>query len=190
MNAAKAMFSTYQDGFVALDKIRRGGKQTVKVSISTSQSVLRTGRGAAGGVREGLKARGEAEMTNKPHAKPPAGTGWPKMATAPATLATPRCGAKTLRCALSAAMPNGRCRMHGGPSTGPRTEAGKAAIRASRTKHGRYSQATIAKRREARAIIRSIRALLRSDSTTVEDMERALDAPGCWRTIEAHDTEG
>jgi hypothetical protein len=47
----------------------------------------------------------------------------------------PRCGAKTragLPC-RAAAMPNGRCRMHGGPSTGPRTEEGKARIRASRT---------------------------------------------------------
>ena len=57
-------------------------------------------------------------------------------------------------------MPNGRCRMHGGKSTGPRTEAGLAAIRASRTKHGRYSKAAIEKRREARRLIRSIRLLI------------------------------
>jgi hypothetical protein len=58
-------------------------------------------------------------------------------------------------------MPNGRCRMHGGPSTGPRTEEGKAAIRASRTKHGRYSQGTIQRRREAREAMRTIRELVR-----------------------------
>jgi hypothetical protein len=57
-------------------------------------------------------------------------------------------------------MPNGRCRMHGGPSTGPRTEAGKAKIRASRTKHGRYSQAVIETRRESRALLRLIRDLI------------------------------
>jgi len=57
-------------------------------------------------------------------------------------------------------MPNGRCRMHGGLSTGPRTEAGKAAIRASRTKHGRYSGTSIAQRREARATMRTIREFL------------------------------
>jgi len=57
--------------------------------------------------------------------------------------------------------PNGRCRMHGGPSTGPRTEEGIARIRASRTKHGRYSQAAVARRREARAIIRTIREMFR-----------------------------
>jgi hypothetical protein len=62
---------------------------------------------------------------------------------------------------MGPAMPNGRCRMHGGPSTGPRTEEGKASIRASRTKHGRFSQAAVQRRREARAIIRGMRDLLR-----------------------------
>jgi hypothetical protein len=60
------------------------------------------------------------------------------------------------------AMPNGRCRMHGGPSTGPKTAEGKARIRASRTKHGRNSQAAIASRRETRSIIRAVRELLNS----------------------------
>jgi hypothetical protein len=58
-------------------------------------------------------------------------------------------------------MPNGRCRMHGGPSTGPKTEAGKAKIRASRTKHGRKSQAAIQQRRKARETLRLLRGLLR-----------------------------
>ena len=60
MNAAKAMFSTYQDGFVALDKIRRGGKQTVKV-VHQHVAVGPGGQAvvAAGGVKgRGLKARG------------------------------------------------------------------------------------------------------------------------------------
>jgi hypothetical protein len=52
--------------------------------------------------------------------------------------------------------------MHGGPSTGPRTPEGVERIRASRTKHGRYSAASIAQRREARSIIRVFRQLLNS----------------------------
>jgi hypothetical protein len=74
----------------------------------------------------------------------------------------PRCGAKTRKgthCG-SAAMKNGRCRMHGGMSTGPRTAEGIERIRASRTKHGRYSQAAITRRRASRQIIKTIRALL------------------------------
>jgi hypothetical protein len=74
----------------------------------------------------------------------------------------PRCGAKTRKgtACRSAAMPNGRCRMHGGMSTGPRTPEGIERIRASRTKHGRYSAAAIARRREARSILRAVRDLL------------------------------
>jgi hypothetical protein len=36
-------------------------------------------------------------------------------------------------------MSNGRCRMHGGRSTGPRTPEGLARLTAARTKHGAYN---------------------------------------------------
>jgi hypothetical protein len=52
--------------------------------------------------------------------------------------------------------------MHGGMSTGPKTAAGIERIRASRTKHGRYSAASIARRRAARQAIRALRALIGS----------------------------
>ena len=55
----------------------------------------------------------------------------------------PRCGAKarTTGCPCRApAMPNGRCRMHGGKSTGPRTSAGLANLAKAHTTHGRYAQ--------------------------------------------------
>lgn len=60
-----------------------------------------------------------------------------------------RCGAKTRRgshCQCPA-MKNGRCRLHGGLSTGPRTAEGIERIRRAVTKHGRYSLA--ARRRGA-----------------------------------------
>jgi hypothetical protein len=47
-------------------------------------------------------------------------------------------------------LPNGRCRFHGGLSTGPRTAEGIERIRAARTKHGAYG----ADMREVRAMIR------------------------------------
>jgi hypothetical protein len=76
----------------------------------------------------------------------------------------PRCGAKT-RAPRSGpcrapAMKNGRCRMHGGKSTGPRTEEGRARIRAARTKHGYYSAESKAARRRVAALIAETRALL------------------------------
>jgi hypothetical protein len=50
----------------------------------------------------------------------------------------PRCDASTsagARC-KGPAMTNGKCRMHGGASTGPKTAAGRAAQRAAVTDHG------------------------------------------------------
>ena len=52
-----------------------------------------------------------------------------------------RCGAKTrsgLPCAKFPIEGKRRCRLHGGLSAGPKTPAGRAAISAANTKHGRY----------------------------------------------------
>lgn len=102
-------------------------------------------------------------MTCEPLAKRHPGRGWLKNGGRPGNWDNaPRCGAKTRAgtTCRAAAMPNGRCRMHGGPSTGPRTPEGIERIRASATKHGRYSQAAIRRRREMRSALRAIRQLL------------------------------
>jgi hypothetical protein len=74
----------------------------------------------------------------------------------------PRCGARTRRggSCQQAAMPNGRCRMHGGASTGPRTAEGLERIRKARTKHGRRTaemeqlrKLVVSLRREARRLV-------------------------------------
>ena len=57
----------------------------------------------------------------------------------------PRCGARTRAgCPCRAPSIHGklRCRMHGGRSTGPRTAAGLARLRAARTTHGGHSAET------------------------------------------------
>jgi hypothetical protein len=66
-----------------------------------------------------------------------------------------RCGARTRsrKSCQSPAMPNGRCRMHGGPSLGA-PKGNRNAF-----KHGRYSGEAIARRREISALIRAARAL-------------------------------
>ena len=38
-------------------------------------------------------------------------------------------------------MPNGRCRLHGGKSTGPRTSEGRSRAAKANWKHGRHSRA-------------------------------------------------
>jgi hypothetical protein len=54
--------------------------------------------------------------------------------------AIPRCGALTRagQPCQGPAMSNGRCRMHGGLSTGPTSPEGLARIVAARTVHGGY----------------------------------------------------
>ena len=55
---------------------------------------------------------------------------------------------------------NGRCRLHGGKSTGPRTAEGRARIAAAQFKHGNRSKAAIAAQRAKAARGRAIRAEL------------------------------
>ena len=57
-------------------------------------------------------------------------------------------------------MANGRCRLHGGLSTGPKTAQGIERIRQAVTKHGRYTQAAKQERRGFRALVRDARELL------------------------------
>ena len=74
----------------------------------------------------------------------------------------PRCGARTrrgTRCQCPA-MRNGRCRLHGGLSTGPRTAAGIEAIQRAHMKHGYYSKAAILERRQGRLELRILRETL------------------------------
>ena len=71
-------------------------------------------------------------------------------------LYSPRCGAKTRSGKLckAPAMKNGRCRMHGGMSTGPPKD-NKNAL-----KYGFYTKEAIAQRRYTRQLIKDSRELL------------------------------
>jgi hypothetical protein len=85
----------------------------------------------------------------------------------------PRCGAQTrqgIPC-RAPAMANGRCRMHGGKSTGPRTAAGLARSRQARYQHGRYSA-------QAKATCQSIRALETQCEALLEQMSGQDGAEG------------
>jgi len=78
-------------------------------------------------------------------------------------LKAPRCGARTRAgtCACrQPAMRNGRCRFHGGKSTGARTAAGRARCARARRTHGFYSTETVALRRVATTMLRRNRDLL------------------------------
>ena len=94
-------------------------------------------------------------MTDRPHA-----LGW--RAHLDKAHAAPRCGAKRRDggSCLSPGMPNGRCRMHGGKSTGPRTPEGLERSRKARWRHGYYSAEAKATRRESRALIQALRYMI------------------------------
>ena len=79
-------------------------------------------------------------------------------------LAAPRCGARTRAgaCCRQPAMKNGRCRMHGGLSTGPRTAEGRARCAAARRTHGFYAAEMVALRRAGAACCRRMDALIAS----------------------------
>jgi hypothetical protein len=89
----------------------------------------------------------------------------------------PRCGARTRAgtpC-RSPAMPNGRCRMHGGRSTGPRTIEGLNRLRAATTKHGAYATSAARRFRDpddpfAR---QSLRMILKGTRETLDLIRRA-----------------
>ncbi len=68
---------------------------------------------------------------------------------------SPRCGARTRQGSpcRSPAMPNGRCRMHGGLSPGA-PKGNRNAL-----KHGRYTAEAVARRREVAAILRAMKRL-------------------------------
>jgi len=78
-------------------------------------------------------------------------------------LNSPRCGAKSKRTGLPCRAPGvkkadggyGRCRIHGGLSTGPKTPEGK--VRASHKKHGKYSKSTKDYKREVRDLVQQLR---------------------------------
>jgi hypothetical protein len=73
----------------------------------------------------------------------------------------PRCGAKTRAgCPCrQPAMRNGRCRLHGGKSTGPRTAAGLARSQNARWRHGGCTAKFREMRKEGMRIRRNLRVL-------------------------------
>ena len=76
-----------------------------------------------------------------------------------------RCHARTRKgtpCLKPALKGKTRCQLHGGLSTGPRTEAGLERIRRANTKHGQRSKAHIERVRAIRYELKLLEAVARS----------------------------
>lgn len=101
---------------------------------------------------------------NEPYAKR---RGWLKNNNPPGDFhSAPRCGAKTRKgtpC-KAPAMANGRCRMHGGKSTGPKTPEGLERSQKANWRHGFYSAEAIIERRLTRRLLREALAIIKSFS--------------------------
>jgi hypothetical protein len=100
-------------------------------------------------------------MLNEPRATR---LGWLKNGNPPGDLSNAlRCGARTRRglACRAPAMKNGRCRMHGGTSTGPKTIEGLKRSRRARWKHGLYS--------------REVRELLAANRRAWRELKALLD---------------
>lgn len=105
-----------------------------------------------------------ANSEDEPHVR----RGWLKNGNPPGDLAgVLRCGANAKRTGQSCrapAMANGRCRLHGGKSTGPKTQEGLERSRAANLRHGFYSASERAARKDAMELIKRARQ-------TLEDLE-------------------
>jgi hypothetical protein len=81
----------------------------------------------------------------------------------------PRCGAKTRPtgqpCKHLARKGSGRCRLHAGRSTGPKSAAALSALKTKMTKHGWFSQEAVAARKKQRAILRALKAAAKNGQT-------------------------
>src|SRR5947209_740991 len=90
--------------------------------------------------------------------------GWLKNGNSPGDLSiVRRCGAKTRagHPCRGPAMKNGRCRMHGGASTGPKSKRGLKRSQKANWKHGIYSAEAKAERQLVRSFLRDAHALMR-----------------------------
>jgi len=112
---------------------------------------------------------------NEPHAKR---RGWLRNDNPPGDFRTvPRCGAKTRKgsACMAPAMPNGRCRMHGGTSTGPRTEIGLARSMRANWKHGGYSAGAKHQAKLLRQLLHECRELCRDMTVSCQSRTRESD---------------
>jgi hypothetical protein len=71
-------------------------------------------------------------------------------------------------------MNNGRCRLHGGLSTGPKTAEGIERIRRAVTKHGRYTAAAKAERRRLRLFVKHARKTIKEIAAAQHEVFQKL----------------
>src|SRR5262245_23760753 len=110
----------------------------------------------------GATAGDDRKMNNEPLEREPIDRVRARLEALLKANAAPRCGARSKRTGKpcrGAAMPNGRCKLHGGKSTGPRTPEGLERSRRPNWKHRYFSREAKAERSRVRAAMLAVRYL-------------------------------
>jgi hypothetical protein len=143
---AARLMDRYRRGIVLLDRVLRADPDGAFAAAVRAHWVGRCAP-AAGEDRDG-----RATAAPPAAAACAAGLGRLRYGNPPGDFrAAPRCGARTRAggCCRQPAMAKGRCRLHGGKSTGPRTAAGLERSRAARLVHGGRARSLLALRTAA-----------------------------------------
>jgi hypothetical protein len=169
---AARLMARYQQGALALPKLRTdvdAVQKRIVVDWGFDDCDCRSSGGSGGDDSGGNQGPAAGGATGGSPSSPPVDTAGSTAAPlrrgqlkngnpSGDFLAAPRCGAQTRAgCACrQPAMKNGRCRLHGGKSTGARTAAGKRRVQTARLVHGRRTAAVIAARSSAAAVSRRL----------------------------------
>src|SRR5262245_46101248 len=188
---AARLMARYRQGALALPKLR-ADVDAVQKRIVVDWGDDDDGYGPDDGGDQGPAVGGLASS-------PPAGTAGPSAAAEGRRgrlkngnpsgdfLAAPRCGAKTRAgCACrQPAMANGRCRLHGGKSTGARTAEGLARCRTATLVHGHRTAEVIQLKSDAARHGRNLTALVRLAKASAETRPQSeRPTPPARRSLE------
>ena len=87
----------------------------------------------------------------------------------------PRSTRRGTECQRAAYKHNGRCALHGGRSTGPKTQRGLQRISEANLKHGRQTKDKLAAQRHAAKVGRRVRGELKRIERRIVDAELIPD---------------
>jgi len=120
----------------------------------------------------------------------------PFLTTAGGRIECLRCTAMSKRTRLQCAKPalktskTQKCQFHGGRSTGPKTEAGKARISAAQLTHGRETQQIRAERSKAALVLSQLEDAMHVLNMTTAPRTRGRKPNGYWPLTTLNEVRG
>jgi hypothetical protein len=142
VNRSNKLLRLHHETLEALIKYRKKGTQTMVVQH------VHVNQGGKQLLDKFKKEEIVEKIKGQPHAK-----AWEMMWKFPRCQA--KCRNQNSELCRNLAMANGRCRMQGGKSTGPKTQKGKNKNKTKNHKHGNYSSEALAEKKELQKAIKS-----------------------------------